>query len=490
MTTCFFSIAVLCMATAQGAAVIEAISFDTSAFSANGGFYTCTGSRPDKLQDSLITAGDPACGAWRLQLSADAPAKGVGGTISLVDSRRAGKPVDITGQTHLYLRVLGEPGGRTLRVELIPEGGEGVSVSLGTLSSGELDGSTWQVKGFSLNESGLKTASEIRVTAEGEGKAWFALNAAWFGGSGDGSRKALPAAPKKPIRKAMWVWKSKDILAGKMSSEHLLSFCKEQAITDIFWQLPNRKLENGKRGFWYIDEQRAFNAAVHRAGIRMHALDGDPEFVWRKNHHKVLEIVEAIARFNGECEPQERYVAVHMDNEPYVLKEWKAGFEAQQEIIRDYLDLNRELRRKVNAAGMEYGVDIPFWWDSVDGKGRRVYYLQTDSGQKPLLEAIFEIVQNAGIMSYRVRATGRNGVIDCCLTEFDLGQRMGVDVFSSVETSVGERVEKGITFGVYSGEYLLSQLDTLERLLAYQKGCVGMAIHDYYSFAGMLEKQR
>ncbi len=490
---CLAGMLTVMSAGALGQTVIDVAGFDSSAFTAQGGLFTCIGGKPDRLRDRLTTKGNPAGGAWLLELTADAPGTGVGCVIPLIPHREKGNTLKLNDVSTLYVRALGQLGDRTIKIELLPHLAEKHSgILLGSIDADGLDADSWRVIGLPLAAShGKELAFEgIRITAEGEGTSQFALNAIWFGNTEDSERSMAPTAVRKPLRKAMWVWKSKEILASATWPGQLLSFCKTQGITDIFWQVPNRKSEGGERGFWYVNEQRAFNAQAHKAGISMHALDGDPEFVWKKNHHRVFELVDALGRFNHECKAEERYVAVHMDNEPYVLKEWKASPESQQEIIRDYLSLNRELRRRVNAAGMEYGVDIPFWWDSTNDEGERVYYLQTESGREPLLEAIFELVQNAGIMSYRVRATGGNGVLDCCLTEFDLGARMGVDVLASVETAVGPRVETGITFGVYSCEYLLSQLETLERLLALQKGCAGLAIHDYYSFAGMLEKTR
>ena len=58
-------------------------------------------------------------------------------------------------------------------------------------------------------------------------------------------------------------------------------------------------------------------------------------------------------------------------------------------------------------------------------------------------------VDNVGVMSYRPRATGSNGIIACCQTEFDLGARNGVEVFASVETGGGSDVERGTSFFPY-----------------------------------------
>lgn len=479
----------------SGETVIEVARFDNGVRTAQGGLFRCIGALPNHLSDRLVTVGEPASGAWQIAVAADAPPEGVGGEVPLFDDASKAKGLrllDVSRTPHLHARLNGELDRRCLRVELIP-GTDDPPVVLGTLSNTDLDASTWCVKTWDIPSEGLDRsgARAIRFLLEGDGRAWLALESLWFSSdaSGASARPIVKPAERRPIRRAMWVWKTKEILPDPGRVERLLAFCKRYRITDLFCQVLLRRSVHGELELALETEQRTFITAAHRAGIKIHALDGDPNFVLRKNHARTFELVEALDRFNRAGPPEGRYDAIHMDNEPYILKEWKKDAEARQAVIRDYVELNRELRRRANAAGMEYGVDIPFWWDKVDESGQREFHLETDHGPVPLLEALFPLVQNAGIMSYRVRATGSNGVVGCCLTEFELGARFGVDVMASIETAVGPKVEEGITFGVHSPEYLLQQLDTLDRVLADQRGCIGLAIHYYKSFEEMLEQE-
>ena len=86
-------------------------------------------------------------------------------------------------------------------------------------------------------------------------------------------------------------------------------------------------------------------------------------------------------------------------------------------------------------------------------------------------------------MSYRRRVTGPNGVVFHCLNEFELGEKLGVDVFASMELGTGDDVEEGTTFGAYPWPYFRGQLATLERILALTPGSPGIAIHYYEPFA-------
>jgi hypothetical protein len=486
-------------ATPAGAAghVIEVIDFDATARTAQGGLFGCFGALPNHLRDRMVTAGSPACGAWRLEVVADAPSAGLGGAIPLFNrdlllgraTRTPDNPpklLDISSAPNLQLRLIGALGERKLQVALVPKAEPGsAGIRVGTLAAGDLDARKWSTKSWSVAESGVDLTSVgfIQLTLEGTGPGWIAVDAARFSAAeSTADWRLTPPADAPSIRQAMWVWKTREILPDPAQVERLLAFCETHRITDLFWQVRKQRSSGDAVVLEMVDAQRAFNTAAHRAGIRVHALDGDPQFVLRKKHARVFNLVDALVRFNQEGPADARFDAVHMDNEPYVLKEWKQSPADRQEIIQSYIELNRELQRRVHAGGMQYGVDIPFWWDKVDAAGVRAYQVKTEQGDVPLLEAIFGLVDNAGIMSYRVRVTGPNGVIDCCQTEFALGAQDGTEVFASVELGVGPKVEAGITFGVYPMAYFWTQLETLGRMLPAQRGCVGVAIHAYQFF--------
>lgn len=480
------------------AGTIDVINFDTATATAQGGQYGLFGALPDQLQDRLATLGEPAGGAWRIEVLAGAASKGLGGVIPLFDTTLRAEDIpllDVSSSPVLEIALTGKLDARRVLVELL--GGrvldaETPGVGVGTIEATQVDAQRWSTLRWSVPADGIDRTKvgAVRLMFEGEGPAWIALASVRFVADGDAAPATLPPpAPQPPIRQAMWVWRTTKILPDPAKVDQLFAFCKAHDITDLFWQVPYNKYKDRQMVLLLVDEQRAFNVRAAAAGIRIHALDGGPEFVLRENHERVFKLVEALDAFNREGPKEGRYAAVHMDNEPYVLKGWKASDEERQEIIQQYIELNRALRKQVNEAGMEYGVDIPFWWDKEETPGKRAYNVHTDKGDVPLLDETFALVQNAGIMSYRVRALGRNGVIDCCRTEFDLGKRLGVDVFASVELGQGERVEKGITYGVYPVEYFLTQLDTLRRALSHQPGCAGIAIHAYYSFEEMLEKR-
>lgn len=474
---------------ADGIAVAD---FKTSVRTAQGGFFCSVGGKPDRVNDHLATLGEPAARAWRIDVAAAAPAA-VGAVLPLFDNREGVPPrlLDVSGCSHLAVRLIGRLGERRVRIEIVARPSadlEAAGIPVAALNAKDLDEQRWSMHVFPLPEHlDRARAGSIRFTFDGPGPTWVAMESVQFCGS-DGPAAIEPrkARPVADLRQAMWVWHTRQVLADARQQDELLAFCGKHGITDLFCQVPYDYADGSIR-LDLVGEQRAFNAAAQRAGIRVHALDGAPEFVLRENHPRLFKLIDALDRLNREGPVEGRYRAVHMDNEPYILKDWKDPA-ARKRVLQQFIELNRELRRRANAAGMEYGVDIPFWWDSVDDSGKPVFVVPTETGDVPLLEALFACVQNAGIMSYRERVTGAGGVIACCLNEFELGARHGVKVFASVELGTGPRVEEGITFGVYPREYLRQQLETLRAALPYEEGCAGLAIHAYDFYRAMEEQ--
>lgn len=451
---------------------------------AGGGLFQVVGGRPDVVRDQLLACGDPPARAWRIDALPGAPAEGVGGVVPLFDNLAPAKaqPTRVDAAPFLEIRLTGVLKDRRLNVEVCPAVGEldQVGAVIGSVTAAEVDAQQWRTIVLPMAAKGVKlpAAAAIRLMFAGEGPAWVAVD--WMRWC-DSATPApwTPPQPSAPpsIRQALWVWETKEIWSDPARTQGLLDFARKHDLTDLFCQV-QYDYADGVAALELADAQRAFLAAAHRARLKIHALDGFAEYVLPENHERMFQLVAALDRFNHAGPADARYDALHLDNEPYLVPAWKDPA-TRQSVIDAYVSLNQELRHRANAAGLEFGVDIPFWFDQYEASGAPKFAVETAAGKTSLLEALFGCVQNAGIMSYRERVTGRNGVVALCATEFDLGARLGVDVFASVEVGVGPRVEQGITFGVYPLQYFREQRATLLPALGCEKGCRGLAIHHY-----------
>ena len=452
-----------------------------------GGFFRCVGGTPNQIVDQMTPVGEPLSDAWRIEFYEIAPVTGIGVLIPLFDERSMplGRPLTMTQGQELCLRILGDLNSRKLSIEIVS--GTNVEASglvVGTVDSNELGSRKWHEFRLPMPPEVSKTNQPgfIRILAEGKGAGWFAIDSLALVQSG-----ALPAEPspvssaKKTLRKVLWVWKSNKILPEPKEVEALIKLCSLHGITDLLLNVPY-SYENDVVQMQMIEQQRAFLAAAHARGITVHALDGGRDYVLRANHARMLDLLDALGKFNQGGAPAQRYAAIHLDNEPYLLAGWSDESERSQ-IIREYIELYQKLRPRADSLGMELGVDIPFWWDDRDRDGQPKLTYDTEADKQPLLEALFPLIHNVGIMSYRKRVTGPNGIVFHCLNEFELGKKLGVDVFASMELGTGDDVEQGTTFGAYRWPYFHGQLDTLERILSHTPGSSGIAIHYYEPFA-------
>ncbi len=459
--------------------MIQIANFDVSIQTARGGFYQSWGGSPDQVSDELVTLGQPQQSAWRIELTEQAPANGAGGLVAMFDERSAnrGELLGITQGSELCLRILGNLGQRQAKVEIVAgTNPEAAGTTVGTIDADKIKPGNWSELRFAIPRdfAGAERAGFVRILIEGSGSAWVAVDS--LAVTSDLAESVISDSTEaQTLRKALWFWETDETLPDSNRTAALLELCKNQGITDLYCQI-QYTYEDGEIHIRFVDEQRAFNAAAKSLGITTHALDGQADYVFAKNHPRLIRLMDALGKMNEQSAPDERFRAAHFDNEPYILPEWQND-QQRRKIIQDYIVLNRKLRRKADALGMEFGVDIPFWWDDRDRDGNIKFTHDTEAGKQPILEALFPLLHNVGIMSYRVRATGPNGTVAHCLDEFKLGKELGVDVFASIELGVGPDVDPGTTYGVYPWAYFRGQLSTLETILPHTPGCAGLAIH-------------
>ncbi len=230
------------------------------------------------------------------------------------------------------------------------------------------------------------------------------------------------------IKNAMWAWHSKELLLNESAKKEFLAFCNKKNIGVVFLQLQYQFLPfNGQMvcRILYEHRLREFLKDAHAGGVDIHSLDGSPSFCLDSGHPLVLAQLKAILEFNKNGPVTERFDGVHYDNEPYLL----AGFllSRNNEIIDQYLALNRKCRELIDSSQvkLDYGVDVPFWFDTLDSLDKR----------------LVDICDNVGIMDYRNFASGPDGIINYALGVIKYASAVKKKIFVGVETSKYENPE-------------------------------------------------
>ena len=348
---------------------------------------------------------------------------------------------DASPFTHLTFSIRGERGGEELLLQIADRAWEKEEDSLvvGDVASFLPDGKVqrkWQQGWIALKDLpvGLnkKELASLVFLVKGNGQGRVFVKDLAFTKT-RGVRIPRPEEVRIPVRllnKAMWLWETDKIVTSPKEQQRLLAFCKSEGITDLFLQIPYEAKE--EKGQWKILWNplliRPLISQLHQAGVKIHALDGDPRFALRQWHGRVIATLESIIQYNRESPPQERFDGIRFDIEPYLLPSF--GGVQKEAILQQYLSLLAASQTLTRQADLALGVDIPFWFDA-----RNEFFEPTaEVGGRPMSKLIIDIVDNVGIMDYRTQAYGADGVIAQGTQELQYAAKQGKDVFLGLET--------------------------------------------------------
>lgn len=270
----------------------------------------------------------------------------------------------------------------------------------------------------------------------------------------------LHAAPALAAGRALWVWDAVPLLESPAARQTFLAFCRERGITTAWIQAsarPGASLNDP------IGWQRLLGEA-HAAGMRVHALDGAPEQARRSGHAAVLNLVHAVIAFNQAAPAAARFDGIHLDIEPYLLPGWSEP-DLREQMLGEYLELQAQVRDVVKSAGgMEFGVDIPFWWQSHDAETGEAIGVVTFRGVRRAASLhLLDLVDTLGIMDYRNVAAGRDGLVTHATELLDHADRTAVKVYVGVETGRDEGTDYWFITGGSRAAYRRALNGTLNR---------------------------
>ena len=349
--------------------------------------------------------------------------------------------LDATPFTYLTFSFRGEKGNEKILLRMADRAMEKKEDSflIGEVSSFLPQGKVkknWQTAWVPLSRLGThvnrkELANVVFQVAENGSGRIFVRNLAFAKKNGVAISSAKSGQVQScPSNKAMWLWETERILKIPEEQRTLLAFCKRQQITDLFVQIPYQAEKEEKRWtiLWNSSEMRPLIFKLNQAGIRVHALDGDPRFALRKWHARSIAFLEKIIQYNQTVSLKERFYGIRYDNEPYLLPNF--GGIHKENLLKEYLELVRKSQPLAQQAGLVFGVDIPFWFD---GFNEFFEPVATVEG-RPMSELIIDVVDNLGIMDYRTVAYGADGVIEHGINELRYAAKKGKKVFIGLET--------------------------------------------------------
>ena len=256
-------------------------------------------------------------------------------------------------------------------------------------------------------------------------------------------REPLPSLPlpsaglseTHQLHKAIWVWNTSQILSSLQERQRLIQFLVQQGFDHVFLQLPNEPEHLGPIGEIQLDagKLRPFLEALSQHGIKVHALDGFKNYALPEWHPRVLKTVENIIRYNTTSQQSERFYGIHYDIEPYLLPGFKGA--RREQILKNYLELLRQMASQAHRSNLVIGVDIPFWYDAPDEFTYQLNKVDFDGNGKPAGEHVIDLMDYIAIMDYRTSAYGADGTIAQAVGELAYASQKGKQVFIGLETS-------------------------------------------------------
>lgn len=271
-------------------------------------------------------------------------------------------------------------------------------------------------------------------------------------------------------KRTMWTWTVYDILKNKNKEQDtVFEVCQRENIGRIWLQLPLRhkpkidlskdfrkiKPKSFKVSLLHKKELREFIRKAHSKGIKVEGLDGYPEFAQKPYHFIPLAIVDSVIDYNKCVDSEERFDGVHFDNEPYLIIGWHDK-ERREQILKEFLELNIECQRRIDEnSDMEFGVDVPFWWNAPETKTSGAIGDVTFNGErKPAVFFCIDYLDNIGIMNYRDTTYGVDGIIAHASPILEYANKVKKDsIYVGLEVFRYEPTEVLFPFGLPRNEF-------------------------------------
>ena len=216
----------------------------------------------------------------------------------------------------------------------------------------------------------------------------------------------LPARP-------MWLWDTPKVLLDGRARAELLAFCACQGIDGLWMQvaLERERAADGTPVLQHAAAWRTLLREAHAAGLTVEALEGAPIYALKPHHGEALAVVDAVVTFSKAATERDGFDGLHFDIEPHGLYRWRFP-ESRERMAAGLVEVSLESARRLRAAGLRFGVALPFWMQVKDEQtGEPTGVVTLEKVRQSAAYHLIDRLDYVAIMSYRDRTTGPNGVV-------------------------------------------------------------------------------
>lgn len=279
--------------------------------------------------------------------------------------------------------------------------------------------------------------------------------------SGVADAKASHAFTKAPTL-STWLWDTSKIVS---QTDVIIEDLAANGVNLLHLQI-NPAIEPG----CYKD----FIRKASQRGIRVHALDGAPEWVEAGGSALQQTFLTWLQGYQQSASDKERFGGIHLDVEPYESE----GYEQNaNRYIENYQTMMRSFQEWADRNQLELGIDIPFWFHGVKYDNKY--------GAGLLAEWLCKQVKFITIMAYRDKAAGDESILSVSAAQMKLFEKYQVRGSVAVETGKLAPDYSFVTFYAKKKEYMYEQLDQVYQRYKSNSAFEGIAIHHYDSWMKM-----
>ncbi len=220
------------------------------------------------------------------------------------------------------------------------------------------------------------------------------------------------ADARLPVR-PMWLWDSPKVLLDAQARAELFAFCACQGIDAIWMQvaLERARAADGTPVLQHAAAWRVLLREAHAAGLTVEALEGAPIYALKTHHGEALAVVDAVVAFTRTAADHDGFDGLHFDIEPHALYRWRFP-ESRERMAAGLVEVALESARRLRAAGLRFGVALPFWLQVADAQtGEPLGIVTWERTRQSAAHHLIDRIDYVAIMSYRDRTTGPNGVV-------------------------------------------------------------------------------
>ena len=220
------------------------------------------------------------------------------------------------------------------------------------------------------------------------------------------------ADPRLPAR-PMWLWDSPKVLLDAAARAELFAFCACQGIDAIWMQvaLERERAADGTPVLQHAAAWRTLLREAHAAGLTVEALEGAPIYALKPHHGEALAVVDAVIAFSRSAAGRDGFDGLHFDIEPHGLYRWRFP-EPRERMAAGLVEVALESAKRLRAAGLRFGVALPFWLQVQDEQsGEPIGVVTWEKTRQSAAHHLIDRLDYVAIMSYRDRTTGPNGVV-------------------------------------------------------------------------------